>query len=380
MNELQNLFQISTDPGVWTTQMFVVVAATLSLNFVLMRVIDWGKRIVSKTDSIWDDALLDASRMPLRLLTWLLGLSLCTKLLEKAGPAEIFHYMPELRRIAFIFIVALFLTRLIRQFEEQLIRPRRALKSMDPTTAHAVAKLLRVSVIVTAVLVTLQTMGYSVSGVLAFGGIGGIAVGFAAKDLLSNFFGGLMIYMDKPFAVGDWIRSPDRAIEGTVEDIGWRLTRIRTFDKRPLYIPNSTFASIAVENPSRMTHRRICENLGLRYEDGPRMSHICDSIRQMLLEHPEIDRTQTLVVHFTGYGASHLEFMVYCLTLTTDWVKFHAVKEDVLLRIMQIVADNGAEFAFPTQTLHLASTPAETAPSAPLPEALRQMPPRVQMP
>ena len=113
----------------------------------------------------------------------------------------------------------------------------------------------------------MQLFDYSVSGLLAFGGIGGIAVGFAAKDLLANFFGGLMIYLDRPFSVGDWIRSPDKEIEGTVEDIGWRLTRIRTFDKRPLYIPNSIFASISVENPSRMSNRRIYEKIGIRYDD-----------------------------------------------------------------------------------------------------------------
>lgn len=353
MNTFQDLLQISADPQIWVTQMFTVVTATVSLNFFLMRAVDVAQRIASKTDYVWDDALLEASRTPLRLLTWLLGLSLCARLLEKAGPAEIFNYMPELRKIAFICIVTLFLTRLITQFEDQLIHPRRTLKAMDRTTAHAVAKLLRVSVIITAVLVALQTLGYSVSGVLAFGGIGGIAVGFAAKDLLSNFFGGLMIYLDKPFAVGDWIRSPDRSIEGTVEDIGWRLTRIRTFEKRPLYIPNATFASIAVENPSRMTHWRISEVLGIRLEDGQRIAAICADIRQMLREHPEIDTEQTQLVRFSDYGPSYLEFMVYCFTRTTDWVTYHAIKEDVLLRIMAIVTRHGAEFAYPTQTLHL---------------------------
>jgi len=362
LDTLNEYVQLSADPKVWMVQLFLVVLVTVCINFVLLRLIDWGERVVAKTESVWDDALLQAARTPVRMLTWLLGLSVCTLLLEKAGPAVVFGYVPELRRLAFIAIVALFLTRLISEVEERMIRPRKALKQVDPTTAHAVAKLLRVSVIITAVLIGLQAMGYSVSGVLAFGGIGGIAVGFAAKDLLSNFFGGLMIYMDKPFAVGDWIRSPDRAIEGTVEDIGWRLTRIRTFDKRPLYIPNSTFASIAVENPSRMTHRRIFENLGIRYEDGPHMAKICEDIRQMLLAHPDIDPAQALIVRFTAYGASHLEFMVYCLTQTTEWIKFHEIKEDVLLRIMQIVADNGAEFAFPTQTLHLASTPPPSAP------------------
>ena len=136
------------------------------------------------------------------------------------------------------------------------------------------ARLLRLSVLITAGLVILQTLGISVTGVVAFGGIGGIAIGFAAQDLLANFFGGLIVYLDRPFSVGDWIRSPDREIEGTVEDIGWRVTVIRTFDKRPLYIPNSIFTTISVENPSRMLNRRIYETIGLRYRDSGKVREI----------------------------------------------------------------------------------------------------------
>ena len=149
--------------------------------------------------------------------------------------------------------------------------------------------------IITALLIAMQLLGYSVSGLLAFGGIGGIAVGFAAKDLLANFFGGLMIYLDRPFSVGDWIRSPDKEIEGTVEDVGWRLTRIRTFDKRPLYIPNSVFASISVENPSRMTNRRIYETVGIRYCDMDSMNNIVQQVTQMLKDHDAIDNNQTMI-------------------------------------------------------------------------------------
>src|SRR5690554_8109402 len=137
-------------------------------------------------------------------------------------------------------------------------------KPMDYTTVNAISKLSRAVVIITAVLISLQSLGYSLSGVLAFGGVGGIAVGFAAKDLLANFFGGFIVHLDRPFKVGDWIRSPDRKIEGTVEVIGWRLTTIRTFDQRPLYVPNAVFTQIAVENPSRMTNRRIPTTLGIR--------------------------------------------------------------------------------------------------------------------
>jgi len=213
--------------------------------------------------------------------------------------------------------------------------------------------LLRVSVFITAGLSVLQTLGVSISGVLAFGGIGGIAVGFAAKDLLANFFGGLMIYMDRPFAVGDWVRSPDRNIEGTVEQIGWRLTQIRTFDQRPLYVPNSVFATISLENPSRMRNRRINETIGVRYEDAAKLPVIVDDVRKMLLEHPDIDASRTLMVNFDSFADSSLEFFIYTFTKTVDWVEFHQVKERVMLKIIRIVEGHGAEFAFPTRTLHV---------------------------
>ena len=139
-------------------------------------------------------------------------------------------------------------------------------------------------------------------------------MGFAAKDLLANFFGGLMIYLDRPFSVGDWIRSPDKEIEGTVEDIGWRLTRIRTFSKRPLYIPNSIFASISVENPSRMSNRRIYETIGIRYDDLEKMKKIVSGVKNMLEAHDQIDNSQTLMVNFNTFSESSVDFFVYTFT------------------------------------------------------------------
>ncbi|MEE4251509.1 MAG: mechanosensitive ion channel family protein, partial [Alcanivoracaceae bacterium] len=355
LETVQAFFQESTDTKVWLTQVFVVVFITVSINFALMRVIDIAEKLVGKTESLWDDALLEAARIPVRLFIWTIGLTFAVDILDNVTETALFGYLPQARSIAYIVILSMFFTRFISFAELNIVDPQRLSKPMDQTTARALAKLLRMSVMITAGLIILQELGYSVSGVLAFGGIGGIAIGFAAKDLLANFFGGMMIYLDKPFVVGDWVRSPDRQIEGTVEDIGWRLTRIRTFDKRPLYIPNSMFASIVVENPSRMTNRRIYENLGIRYSDGHLMKVICDDVRDMLRAHPDIDQKQTLIVHFNRYGESHLEFMLYAFTRTSEWVPFHAVKEDVLLKVMQIVEGHGAEFAFPTRTLHIAA-------------------------
>ena len=191
---------------------------------------------------------------------------------------------------------------------------------------------------------------------MAFGGMGGIAIGFAAQDLLANFFGGLFIYTDRPFSVGDWIRSPDRNLEGTVEKIGWRVTRIRTFDKRPLYIPNSIFSHIALENPSRMSNRRIKETIGIRYEDAGKMGKIIELVRKMLLAHPEIDADKTLIVNFNAFAASSLDFFIYTFTKTTNWVDYHQIKQDVLLKTLDIIEGQGAECAFPTSTVHVAGS------------------------
>ena len=214
-----------------------------------------------------------------------------------------------------IIVTAWTLIRLISFVEINIIKQQAEKgKEIDRTTADAISQLLRVSVVITSLLVGLQSLGFNISAILAFGGIGGVAVGFAAKDLLANFFGGLMIYLDRPFSVGDWIRSPDRIIEGTVEKIGWRLTLIRTFDKRPLYIPNSMFANISVENPSRMTHRRINETIGVRYDDSKQLPAIINDVKEMLTNHPEIDNTQTLMVNFNQFATSSLDFFIYTFT------------------------------------------------------------------
>jgi MscS family membrane protein len=262
-----------------------------------------------------------------------------------------------LPRSVLIIIIAWSFFRFLNGIEEVLVMPDRMVKPMDPTTVGALGRLVRLILLVIIIMIVMQNYGYSISGILAFGGIGGIAVGFAAKDILANFFGGLMIYLDRPFKVGDWIRSPDKQIEGTVEDIGWRQTRIRTFDKRPLYVPNATFANISVENPSRMTNRRIYEYVGVRYDDSAQLTGIIAGVKSMLLAHPEIDTKQTLIVNFDRFGPSSLDFFIYTFTKTTNWIRFHEIKQDVMVNVMNIIEKNGASIAFPTTTVHLASQP-----------------------
>jgi MscS family membrane protein len=336
----------------WVVQVFIVVFLTVLLNWIQKRLLSRIANKLQRTRTYWDDALFDAVRKPLTFLIWILGLTFAAEIVKSETDAAIFGAIAPIREVGVIVAIGWFLVRFISRAEVNIIDKKKiAGEEFDQTTADAIAKLLRISVIITSALVAMQTLGYSVSGVLAFGGIGGIAIGFAARDLLANFFGGLMIYMDRPFDVGDWIRSPDQEIEGTVEKIGWRLTTIRTFDKRPLYVPNAIFTSIAVENPSRMSNRRIKETIGIRYDDVAKMEDIIADVKQMLKEHDEIDANQTLIVNFNQFAPSSLDFFIYTFTKTTNWIKFHEVKQDVLLKVIGIVESHGAECAFPTSTV-----------------------------
>ena len=344
----------------WVIQIFVVLLATGIFNIFQIRLLRKLHDVASHTKTPWDEALVYAIQRPLTLILWVFGISFSCRIIGEETGTTLFEAVPAIRDVLVIALIAMALTRLIQRAEPNLMQAKQAQgKAFDKTTLEAVTKLLRLTVFITSGLVGLQTLGFSVSGVLAFGGIGGMAVGFAAKDMLANFFGGLTIYLDCPFTEGDWIRSPDRNIEGVVERIGWRQTVIRTFDQRPLYVPNASFSSIAVENPSRMRNRRIFETLGIRYQDGDKMREITEEVRYMLRSHPEIDTHQTLIVNFNQFSSSSLDFFVYCFTKTTDWVTYHQIKEDVLLKVMDIVLAKGAECAFPTSTIHLAQEASE---------------------
>ncbi|WP_148863217.1 mechanosensitive ion channel family protein [Marinobacter fonticola] len=335
---------------------FALVLITAIIAFVISRIIARLEAKFSTTNNLWDDALLHALRKPAIGFVWLQGVYWAAALAHRYSEAEIFKANQTVLKLGLIWLLVWFLWGFIKQGEKILASPVKMRKPMDYTTVMAVSKLARAVVFITAALIIMQSLGYSISGVLAFGGVGGIAIGFAAKDLLANFFGGLMVYMDRPFKVGDWIRSPDQEIEGTVEHIGWRLTTIRTFDKRPLYVPNAVFTQISVENPSRMTNRRIDETIGIRYLDVSEMSSIVHDIRTMLETHEEIDSEQTLIVNFLKFNDSSLDIMIYTFTKTVEWVKYHAIKQDVLLQISEIINSYGAEVAFPTRTLHVADT------------------------
>lgn len=332
----------------------LVLATTFAAHYAARRALRRAENISSRTDNILDDALISAARRPLPVLIWLAGLSFALHFVHRPTGEQLHDVLNPARYIAVVLCIAWFLFALIRELADNVVAARtQSGEEVDRTTVDGLSKISRIMVVVVAALAVLQTLGFSISGVLAFGGMGGIAVGFAAKDLLANLFGGLMVHLDRPFNVSETIRSPDRQIEGQVEYIGWRQTRIRALDMSLIYVPNSLFTSIVVENPSRMSHRRIREVIGLRYEDIGKMSAIVSDVNAMLLAHPELDNAQTRVVAFNQFADSSLDFFIHCFTLTSDFARFHEIKQDVLLKTAAIIASHQAQIAFPTRTVHM---------------------------
>lgn len=346
---------------VWLLLVISILLVTAIVDVIQRRVLKTVHRYLERKERVWLDSFVDAARAPISFFIWVTGtiLALTTLILQLNIYVGIVEYIHAFKNTILTLSVGWFVIRLVQRWETHLKTFASGDDRLDEVTVEALAKIIKLFAFILTGLFFLNAFGVSLTGLLAFGGVGGIAIGFAAKDLLGNVFGGLMLYLDKPFKVGEWIRSPDRQIEGTVEHIGWRMTTVRTFDKRPLYIPNGIFANIAIENPSRMTNRRIKETMGVRYADVHKMRDIIQAVKTMLQNHPEIDTSQTLIVNFNQFNASSLDFFIYTFTKTTKWVLFHEIKEDVLLKISDIVEEHGAEMAFPTRTLHIESSTSE---------------------
>ena len=233
----------------WIVKFLVIIFIIIVINITTRLFLGSLRKQFKKTNNIWDDCIINSIYKPFTILVWILGVVFTLEAFN--NDLKIFNisndFLIDLKRAGIIFVIALFLSNLSKNFQQAIVANNVSNNiDVDEATYEAIAKIIRLSIIITSGLIILQTFGFSISGVLAFGGIGGVAVGFAAKDMLANFFGGLMIYLDRPFRKGDWIRSPDREIEGTVENIGWRQTSIRNFRKNVIYIPNSVFMNISL--------------------------------------------------------------------------------------------------------------------------------------
>ncbi len=350
VRELLNAYSAET----WAAKLGTILFLAIVLHVAFSHIIKGLKKASIKTRNIWGESVAESINLPLNLVIWFMAIKIGVDAVALELNKEIFYWSNDLAKIAIIVAIAWFLLRLTTAFVQNIVEiKRRSGDDFDITTLGAVSKLIRLTITLVTTLIVLQNLGISISGLLAAGGVSGLVIGFAAKDLLANLFGGLTIYMDKPFKVGDWIRCDEKAVEGTVEYIGWRHTRVRAFNKNPIYIPNAAFTTVVVENPSRMTHRRLKEIIGLRYCDISKMSEITDEIRNMLQNHEEVDQNERILVNFTKFNDSSVDFLVNVLMKNTDWGYFNNVKHEILLKISDIIEKHGAEIAFPTRTVYL---------------------------
>ena len=334
---------------------FQMVAALLVLAVIVHIALSFVLKQITKhsgsTKTQIDDHLIRAISAPLKVLIWYgwLYLSLRELTSEIQSLGQIVSYIS----ITPVFILTWGILRLISSVENFMLESE---GSFDKDSVRLFARLMKILFVFAIILGVAQFYGYAISSILTLGGVGGIVVGFAAKDMLANVFGGLMIQMDKPFSTGDWIRTSDRSIEGVVEKIGWRMTRIRTFSKNPVYVPNGIFATIPIETPSRMTNRQIYEVIGIRYDDIAQMESIIEKVQELLAKSKNIDHKEPCRVYFDLFNASSLDFVIWAFSSSTDATEFKTFKGKLLLDIAQIISDHGAEIAYPTQTLHIQKT------------------------
>jgi MscS family membrane protein len=216
-------------------------------------------------------------------------------------------------------------------------------------------KLVSISLWILFLLWSLRIFHVDVIPLLAFGGIGAAALGFAAKDVLGNFLSGGMIVVTRPFDVGDKISLPDRNLEGDVESIGWYFTSIRDKNKCPIYFPNALFSSIAVINLSRMTHRRIYEVLHAAYEESPHILALTGTLRKLLQESPSIDSKAPILVYWNATSEYSLEIVVDVYTKVTDSEQYALVKEQVLKMIHEAIQGSEVSLSYPTSQIHVAN-------------------------
>jgi MscS family membrane protein len=216
---------------------------------------------------------------------------------------------------------------------------------IDKTSLGAAAKIARIIIFVIATLICMEYLGFSISGILAFGGVSGVIMGFASKDILANFLGAATIYLDRPFKVGDWVNLREKSIEGHIEKIGLRCTVIRSLDKRPVYVPNSVFSLVAIENASQMSHRPIHETIGIRHEDFAVLEDILHEIQSMISNNPNIDSKQTCSVNFTGFTPTSLNITIMCFTKCVDYTSYFAVKENILTKATGIIIKHDAKIS-----------------------------------
>lgn len=302
-------------------------------------------RLTSRTGTDLDRCVMEALEGPLKGLILAVGLYAALNYLPL--PPAVMVFVVNLFRSAIIVFIAWAFYNLVGGEAAYTVSDK---LNLDRTIADFGTKVLRFIIVALAFVVIAQEWNYDVNGLLAGLGLGGLAFALAAKDAIANIFGGIVIILDKPFAVGDWILTP--SVEGTVEEMSFRSTKVRTFANALVTVPNSVLANQAVTNWTRMQKRRISFHLGVTY-DTPRakLRSCVDKIKAMLENHPEV-HPDMIMVRFEHFSDSSLDIFIYFFTKTTAWAEYLKVREEINFKIMEIIEEEGVSVAFPSQSVY----------------------------
>ena len=336
------------------------ILVLIGLNAFLKKVLnEIRKRSLSKFRN-WKEKIDHVVHLPCYLACWIIGLSFGFNILKEHFGFSDLPYIQTIRNAILVGCGAWLILRWINVFTQIVIEKSKN-TTVSSQTIHILRKICNFTTIVLSVLLILQILGLNIVPLLAFGGIGAAALGIAAKDVIANFFGGMMLYLTRPFMEGDMILVPHHAdLMGTVEEIGLYMTKIRDIEKRPVYLPNSQFASHLIINMSRMTHRRIFETIKIRMQDFDKIPAILEMIKTEILNHERIDTHLPVHVVFKEFGASSLDIHIEAYTLATRFEDFLKVKQEILLRIWEILKSHQAEISIPTSNLHIKEGPMQS--------------------
>lgn len=335
----------------------IAAFSILLLTLILRKIFDqylrkFLEKMAGKTSTQYDDLLVEAVSNPFSAIILTLGAYYATVVLElPTEPYNLPGFFDGAFKIAISILVIWTLYRLSNLLAKFLMN---VFSKMDEEMAKQFAPLItqaiKVTILLIGVLVVVQNLGYSIGSVLAGLGIGGLAFALAAQDTLANLFGTFVMLMDRPFRVGDWVQFKD--IDGDVESIGFRSTKVRTWSKSLKIIPNKLLTSEVIQNWSQMPKRRVKMTIGVTYQTSPeKVMELRDRMEQILLDDPDVDKNYYLVF-FNGFGESALEYFIYYFTSSTVWKEYLEVKQRINIKFMEAVEDLGLSFAFPSQTVY----------------------------
>jgi len=333
----------------WLAEAIAIVLVVLVFNFLMKWLLKKLHYRFKHQHRYWHDGFVRALYLPLSYYIWFFAIIHALDMVNhRTFETHFFDQRNLWLNIGAVICTSWFFVRWQKNVVEVLhVKSQNKEIALDYGKIDVVNKLITLFIIFMTILLLMEVTNSSMGTLIAFGGVGGLALAFASQEIISNFFGGLMIYLTHPFGVGDTITVPEKNIEGQVEDIGWYMTRIRNVEKRPIYIPNSIFSRTVVITPSRMSHRFFKEIIGLRYQDIPKLTGIFTDIQNMLQQHPDIDRNQKTIIAFNSFGSSAIDILIQGYTKTISTEGFAAVRQDILLKILDIITKHGAEMPFP---------------------------------